>query len=179
MKILVATQSKGGLDDLVSPVFARAPTFTIVEVENKEIKKTEVETNTAASGFSGVGIQAAQFAASKGINVVIAGNFGPNASMVLSQAGIKVSPGFSGMKAKEAVENYLKGGPSTPAYPTMPPRAFRPALPSTMRPPTIPRFKPSKVDMEFEKRMLELQKEMVEEQIKYLDEKIKDLEKKE
>ena len=65
MKILVATQTKGGLEDLVSPVFGRAPTFTIVEVKDNKIKKAEVHQNTTAGGFRGVGIQAAQFAANK------------------------------------------------------------------------------------------------------------------
>lgn len=173
MKILVATQAQGGLEDLVSPVFGRAPTFTIVEVEDKKIKKVEVETNAAAGGFRGVGIQAAQFAASKGINAVMAGNIGPNTSMVLVQAGIEVITGFGGIKVKEAVENYLKGSSPTPTYPVMPPPVF-----PSVTPPATPRFEPGKIDIEFEKRMLELQKEMVEEQIKYLDKKIKELEKK-
>ena len=168
MKILVATSGRGGLDDTVSPVFGRAPTFTIVEVEDGKIKRVEVEQNRAAGGFSGVGIQAAQFAANKGVSAIIAGNFGPNASMVLTQAGIQVVPGFVGMKVKEAIENYLKGSSAAyqASYPPQP--VLQPSF----------RLKPSKTDVEFEKKMLELQKKMIEEEIKYLDKKIKELEKK-
>jgi len=169
MKILIPTQGNGGLDDIVSPVFARAPSFTIVEVEGKEIKKTEVETNTAASGFGGVGIQAAQFAANKGVNVIITGSIGPNASMVLSQAGIQVVTGFQGMKVKDAIGNYLRDQ-TTPQSSSVP-------LPTVSTQPLY-QVKPSKLDIEFEKKMLELEKKMIEERIKYLEKKIKELEKK-
>lgn len=170
MKILIPTQSNGGLDDLVSPVFARAPTFTIVEVEGKEIKKTEIETNAAASGFGGAGIQAAQFAANKGVNVIITGSIGPNASMVLNQSGIKVATGFDGMKVRDAIENYLKGKDNPPVSSMQFSR-----IPMMQ---TLPQVKESKLDIEFEKKMLELQKKMIEEQIKYFEKKIKELEKK-
>ncbi len=169
MKILIPTQGNGGLDDIVSPVFARAPSFTIVEVEGKEIKKTEVETNTAASGFGGVGIQAAQFAANKGVNVIITGSIGPNASMVLSQAGIQVVTGFQGMKVKDAIENYLRDQTT--------PQSSSVRLPTVSTQPLY-QVKPSKLDIEFEKKMLELEKKMIEERIKYLEKKIKELEKK-
>jgi len=169
MKILIPTQGNGGLDDIVSPVFARAPSFTIVEVEGKEIKKTEVETNTAASGVGGVGIQAAQFAANKGVNVIITGSIGPNASMVLSQAGIQVVTGFQGMKVKDAIENYLRDQTT--------PQSSSVRLPTVSTQPLY-QVKPSKLDIEFEKKMLELEKKMIEERIKYLEKKIKELEKK-
>ncbi len=175
MKILVATQTKGGLEDLVSPVFGRAPTFTVVEVENKEIKDTKVHTNTAAAGFRGVGIQAAQFAANEKVNAVIAGNIGPYASSVLAQTGIEIATGFVGMKAKDAVDLYLKGRAPTyqmpsPAVPMQTPQYAHLVQTSKLEPKT------SKIDMEFEKKMLELQKAMVEERIAYLDKKMKELE---
>ena len=39
MKIAVST-TKGGLEDNVSQIFGRCPTFTLVEVNDKEIGKT-------------------------------------------------------------------------------------------------------------------------------------------
>ena len=172
MKILVPTQGKGGLEDLVSPVFGRAPTFTIVEVENEEIKKTEVFENPAASAFRGAGIQAAQFAAEKGVNVILTGNIGPNASMVLQQSGIEVVFGYAGLKVRDAVESYLKG--PVPAQP-IPQKAKASSLPSMPAMSFQP--KETKIDLEFQKRLLELQKQMIEEQIAYLEKKIKELEK--
>jgi len=85
----VAT-NKGGLDDSISPIFGRCQTFTIVEVNGKEIRDAKILPNQYASGVSGVGIQAGQFIVQQGIRAVIAGNFGPNVSAVLSQAGVEM-----------------------------------------------------------------------------------------
>ncbi|MCD6402993.1 MAG: hypothetical protein J7K98_01535 [Candidatus Aenigmarchaeota archaeon] len=169
MKILVATQGPGGLDDVVSAVFGRAPSFTIVEVEGKQIKNVETLTNPAANAFGGAGIQAAQLAVEKGVNVVITGNMGPNASMVLQQSGIQIVTDFVGMKVKDAIDAFLqKGFSSSQQLSTTQP----------MPVPTVPYQvgEKSKLDLEFEKRMLELQKQMIEEQIKYIEKKIKELE---
>ncbi len=88
MRILVATNS-GGLDDMVSSVFARCPTFTIIEAEGQEIKDVKVIPNQFANAVHGAGIQAGQFVVSQGIDVAVAGNFGPNVSSILTQAGVK------------------------------------------------------------------------------------------
>ncbi|MCR4404404.1 MAG: DUF5320 family protein [Candidatus Acetothermia bacterium] len=107
MKIVVAT-TKGGLDDQVAPTFGRTPTFTVVEVEGGKIGKAEVVPNQFAGAPGGAGIQAAQWAANAGAKAVIAGNYGPNASGVLGQAGIELLT-VSGLTVREAVERYLKG----------------------------------------------------------------------
>jgi len=89
MKIAIATD-KGGLDDSVFPIFGRCTTFTIVEVEGEEIKDTQVVPNQFMDARGGAGIQTSQLLAGRGVDVVIAGNFGPNAFDVLKQAGVKV-----------------------------------------------------------------------------------------
>ncbi len=106
MKILVATQTKGGLDDTVSPVFGRAPTFTIVNVENGEIKGTEVNRNPAVAAYMGAGIQAAQLAINKGVDIAVAGEFGPNATMVFMQAGVRLISGYIGLKVRDIVKMF-------------------------------------------------------------------------
>ena len=106
-KIAVSTTA-GGLDDAVCPTFGRCGTFTIVEVENGEIKNTSVLQNPGANIGGGAGIQAAQTIINSGAKVAISGAFGPNSFAVLSQAGIKtISAG--GMKVKDAVDAYIKG----------------------------------------------------------------------
>ncbi|MCK4247318.1 MAG: NifB/NifX family molybdenum-iron cluster-binding protein, partial [Methanomicrobia archaeon] len=85
MKIAVSTMN-GGLEDSVSPMFGRCRNFTFVDIEGKEIKNTTVEQNQFAGAVGGAGIQAAQFIISEGADVIIAGNFGPNASSVFSQS---------------------------------------------------------------------------------------------
>ena len=69
----------------------------------------ETMLNKSASSASGAGISAAQEIASKGVGAVLTGRFGPNASQVLSQMGIKMVTGASGT-VKQAVEAYKNGG---------------------------------------------------------------------
>jgi len=118
-RVLVVATDAGGLDDRVFPDFGRAPTFTVVEVEDGEIKKATVIDNPYAAAPSGAGIQAAQLAAERGAEAVFAGNFGPNASGVLAQAGVKTVP-VAGLTVREAVERYLKGELAPTAAPPTP-----------------------------------------------------------
>ncbi len=105
--IVVAT-TEGGLDDRVSPVFGRAPTFTVVAVEGNEIRGSEVVANPFKDSGSGAGIQAAQLVAHRAPRAALAGNFGPNVSGVFSAAGIEPVP-VSGMTVREAVVAYTSG----------------------------------------------------------------------
>ena len=105
MKMMAAT-TKGGLDDLVSEVFGRCATFTMVDVEGKDIKGANVVPNQFAGGTGGVGIQVAQMAVKEKVRAVLAGRFGPNASEVLAQAGIDMVP-MAGVPVRQAVEKYL------------------------------------------------------------------------
>lgn len=107
MRIAIATTS-GGLDDQVASAFGRTPTFTLVNVNGSEIRNTEVVPNQFAGAAGGAGIQAAQWVANSGARAVIAGNFGPNASGTLAQAGIELLTA-SGMTVREAVERYTRG----------------------------------------------------------------------
>ena len=106
MRICIAT-NQGGLEDQVFPVFGRCPTFTFVDMEDKEIKNVEVIPNEFAGAMGGAGIQAAQLVANKGANVVIAGNYGPNAYPILNQAGISVVSAQGNVK--EVVMKHVNG----------------------------------------------------------------------
>lgn len=107
MKVVVATQ-QGGLNDQVSPMLGRAPTFTLVEVEDDKIKGSSVMQNRFAQSGSGAGIQAAQMLVNEGIKAVLGGNFGPNLAGVFSQAGIQMYQ-VQGETVENAVKKYLKG----------------------------------------------------------------------
>lgn len=106
-KVAVATQ-QGGLEDQISPVFGRCQTFTIVTTDGEEIRETEVIQNQHAKASSGAGIQAAGMVANKGVQVVIAGNFGPNVASVLNQSGIKMIPA-SDITVEEVIRKYFNG----------------------------------------------------------------------
>lgn len=112
----VAVSSTGpDLDATVSPRFGRCPYFVIVETATMGY---EAIPNTSASNPSGAGIAAAQEVASRGIEAVLSGRFGPKASQVLSQVGIKMVTGAGGT-VRQTVEAYKNGGlneaPSIPA----------------------------------------------------------------
>ncbi len=106
MKIAVAT-IKGGLDDVVSPVLARCETFTLVEVEDKQIQGSEIIENTHREGTSGVGVQVGQMLINMKVNAVIAGNFGPNVFEMLKQAGIEMIRAEGSVR--ESIMKYLNG----------------------------------------------------------------------
>ncbi|MCW3989729.1 MAG: DUF5320 family protein [Candidatus Bathyarchaeota archaeon] len=116
MKVAVSSMGPD-LDAAVSPRFGRCPYFVIVETATMGY---EAMPNTSANSPSGAGIAAAQEVASRGIDAVLTGRFGPNASQVLSQVGIKMVTGASGT-VRQAVETYKNGGlneaPSIPAGP--------------------------------------------------------------
>jgi predicted Fe-Mo cluster-binding NifX family protein len=119
MKIAVSATA-GSLDAIVDPRFGRCAYFVIVEVEKNEIKKAEAVQNPAATAMGGAGIQAAQLIASKGAEVLISGNIGPNAFSVLSGTGIKIVTGIAGISVREAIQRYLKGEIKETKAPTMP-----------------------------------------------------------
>jgi predicted Fe-Mo cluster-binding NifX family protein len=109
----VAVSSTGeGLDAAVDPRFGRCPYYVIVDTKTMQF---EAVPNASQYAPSGAGIQAAQTIANKGVRIVLTGNVGPNASQVLSSAGIQVITGVSGT-VREAVLKY-KGGElkSTPS----------------------------------------------------------------
>jgi len=163
MRILVAT-NVGGLDDNVSMVFARAPTFTIIEAEGNEIKSVNVMQNQFANAVHGAGIQVGQFIASQGINVAIAGNFGPNVSSILAQYGIQMISAQG--KVRDVVENFLKGELATTMPSQLPPSPPPPAPPMQ---PMSPQLPPSP---NIEERI-----KMLEEQIARIEDLVEDVKK--
>jgi len=93
------------LDAEVDPRFGRCQYFIIVDPEALEF---EVVENSSALAAGGAGISAGQTIASKGVEAVLTGNFGPNAYQVLSAAGLQLISGVSG-KVRDAVQAYKSG----------------------------------------------------------------------
>lgn len=106
MKI-AATCQKGGLEDIITPQFGRAPVFTIVEFDG-EVKSFEVVKNPAADLPSGAGITAAQLLTDKGVKVLLTGNVGPKAMNALKAANIEIYRA-DGVTVKEAVKMLAEG----------------------------------------------------------------------
>jgi predicted Fe-Mo cluster-binding NifX family protein len=83
LRIAVSTKTHEGLDDAVSEVFGKAKTFTIVDVEDGEVKNVQVIDNPAASYEYGAGPVAVKTIADLKVNLVMAAELGPGASGLL------------------------------------------------------------------------------------------------
>ena len=104
MKIAVAAQGEN-LEALADPRFGRCRYFVIVDSETGTFEAVE---NPGGMAGGGAGIQAAQAVARAGADVVIAGNYGPNAYQALS-AGKIAAYTHSGGTVAEAVEAFKAG----------------------------------------------------------------------
>jgi len=101
---------KGGLEDLVYERLGRAPTFTIVYVDEStgDIKGVEVISNPGYQAGSGAGVKAAEALGDHNVDVYSGPNPGPNAYAAIQYLGIKVVPGFIGMMVSDAVKKVLE-----------------------------------------------------------------------
>jgi len=93
------------LDSMADPRFGRCAYFLIVDTDTLEF---EAVPNPAAAQGQGAGIMAAQIVASKGVEAVIAGNFGPNAFQALNAGGIQVYT-WAGGTVRQAIEALKTG----------------------------------------------------------------------
>jgi predicted Fe-Mo cluster-binding NifX family protein len=89
LKVAVPTKAYAGLEDTVSEVFGKAKTFTIVEVENGQIKNVHVIDNPAASYKYGSGPVAVKTLADLKVDLVFAAELGQGASGLLEYHHIK------------------------------------------------------------------------------------------
>jgi len=106
MKVAVSSKGKN-LESEVSDVFGRSPYFVIAEIENREIKKTEIIENKSADQMGGAGISTAQLMAEKNVNAVITGNVGPRALDVLKQFNIAIYYGDG--RVEEVLQKFIDG----------------------------------------------------------------------
>jgi len=104
MKVAI-TATGPTLDADIDPRFGRCQYFIIVDPETMQFEALE---NSGAMAGGGAGVSTAQMIASKGVEVVLTGNCGPNAYQVLSAAGIKVITGVAG-KVQDAIQGYKSG----------------------------------------------------------------------
>lgn len=94
------------LSSATDPRFGRCAYFLIIDEQGKLLKAIP---NKGVQAMRGAGVTAAQIVADQGVKIVVTGNVGPNAYMVLTQSGTKIFPGVFNMTAKQAFELYKQG----------------------------------------------------------------------
>jgi predicted Fe-Mo cluster-binding NifX family protein len=108
IKLAIPTKGNKGIDDAVSDVFGRAITFTIIDIEEKEIKKVEVIKNPAESLKHGAGPIVVTTLIDLGVKAIIAHEFGPGASTILDHFNITKVEVKTGISVAQAVNEFLE-----------------------------------------------------------------------
>ena len=108
LRIAVATNEKKGLDDVVSNVFGRAKTFTIVDAEDEKITGVTILENSAASYHHGAGPIAVKMLVDEGVEVVLAHELGIGASELLKQHNITVMSVKPGTKVEDVTKKAVR-----------------------------------------------------------------------
>ena len=88
-RIAVATNGNDGLEDVVSEVFGRAKTFTIVDAEDEIIKCVAVVENPGVPYKYGAGPIVAKMLVEKDVDLVVAYVLGMGAAGLLTQHNLK------------------------------------------------------------------------------------------
>jgi predicted Fe-Mo cluster-binding NifX family protein len=108
MKIAISASGKEN-SSLLDPRFGRCAFFAIY---NSETKEWNYLPNPGVMEGSGAGVRAAQFLLEQKADVLLTGNLGPNASSILTSAGLKVFS-MPEVTLEEAIKQY-EGGLGTP-----------------------------------------------------------------
>ena len=104
VRVAIATEGERGLEDVVSNVFARAKTFTIVDMDRGKVKNSKIIKNPAVSYKCGAGPIVVKTLADLGVNKVVASEFGPGASTLLEQLSVAKVKVNAGSRVSEIIE---------------------------------------------------------------------------
>jgi len=105
MKICISAVNNN-LDSTLDPRFGRAAYFLIVDDAGKLIKAVK---NTGVQAMRGAGVTAAQIVVNENVDILITGNIGPNASMVLGSSGVKIFFGNPAISVRDVLKEYQEG----------------------------------------------------------------------
>ena len=107
IKLAVPTEGEKGTEDVVSDVFGRAKTFTVVEISDGSISGVQVVKNPAVKYKHGAGPIVVKMLVDMGVTAVAAREFGPGASALLEQHNVKRFEVKAGVSVEEAVKSVL------------------------------------------------------------------------
>ncbi len=103
---LIVTAIAPDFDAAVDPRFGRGAYFVVVD---SDTLAWQAHANQGVNAAGGAGSLAAQFAAQQGAEVVISGDFGPNAYIALAAGEIKMVLLGPSKTVREAVANFTAG----------------------------------------------------------------------
>lgn len=107
LRLAVPTKGSRGMKDSVSEVFAKALTFTIIDVVDGKVGEVRVEENNALGLTQGVGPVVMKNLRDKGVNIAVVGEVGPGARTLMELSGIRMVQVKPGLKVSKAVEQAL------------------------------------------------------------------------
>jgi len=109
LRIAIPTKGDKGIEDVVSDVFGRSETFTIIDISDGSIHNVKVVKNPAASYKHGAGPIVTKMLADMEVTAVAAREFGLGASTLLDQNNIKKFEVKADTPVREAIKTVLKG----------------------------------------------------------------------
>ena len=87
LRLAIPTKAHKGLEDVLSEVFGKPKTFTVIDVEDGRIRNVQVIDNPVASYEYGSGPIAVKTLADLKVNCVLIAELGPGASGLLERHG--------------------------------------------------------------------------------------------
>ncbi len=103
MKVCIPTMGDGGMEASVSQHFGRAPTFTIVNLDTREV---QILANKGE--HMGGNVLPTDTLKDQGVQVIIVGNLGPKAIQAFAEQCIEVFVGATGT-VKDAIDDWREG----------------------------------------------------------------------
>lgn len=105
--IAVPSEHPGGLESALGAHFGHCDMYTLVSVEDKQIRQVDVVPNVPHQ--QGGCMAPVQYLAEKGVNQLIAGGMGLRPLMGFNQVGIEVYFGGNVATVGEAVQSIIDG----------------------------------------------------------------------
>ena len=103
MKVCIPTMGNSGMEEAVCQHFGQAPTFTLVDLDTKEV---QILTNVSEH-MGGSGLPTDQLK-DQGVKVMIVGGLGPKAIQNFAEQCVEVFVGATGT-VKDAIEDWREG----------------------------------------------------------------------
>jgi len=107
MKIAIPTTGKRKLSNKVADTFSRASHFTIVTINENQIKAVNVVQNPGETPERGAGPLAARVLKENNVDLLLTSEMGPGARNILEALEINIELVDQGKTVKELVKPYL------------------------------------------------------------------------